>query len=557
MVKRVMIQWLQRLVLLGIVMSIGSGIVLNRDVQAQTDDSTPIRWWFDPNLPENFREMVQPLMTTQDYVWVNNAENAQLKITLTAGGGAVTSEWLYVPVVPFASTHEQIRYEDIRRYWQGELTALNYLTGSETPPTLIVSAKTAHVLTHLFGEPADGLPIQQADDDVLVTVLWEARPNVWGIVPFEALTPDLKVLRLDGLDIFGEDFDPADYRLRAQIGIIGEDQALGLAVEDLLEVGTWQATNRNPHKLTRLVLTGVTALTRATAYKMEVNGLTYPANNIMDFIENADILHTSNEVPFSNNCPPADPFLSTTIFCADNRYIELLTHIGLDVVELTGNHINDYGPGALRHTLDIYDEQGMKYYGGGRTPDEARQALIMEHNGNSIAFIGCNVPGPFKAWVSNEQAGAAPCDTDFLATELPRLAAENDIVIMSVQQWEFYRYQVGREQVSQFTNFANLGADIVIGSQAHQPQGFSFIPREGQPPSFLHHGLGNLFFDQMGQISTRQMFIDKLIIYDGQLISVVLFTGVIEDYCCPRPMTDAERNEFLDLIYTVSTWEQP
>ncbi len=32
-------------------------------------------------------------------------------------------------------------------------------------------------------------------------------------------------------------------------------------------------TNRNPDKMTTLVMTGVTALVRATAYKMEINGV--------------------------------------------------------------------------------------------------------------------------------------------------------------------------------------------------------------------------------------------------------------------------------------------
>jgi poly-gamma-glutamate synthesis protein (capsule biosynthesis protein) len=456
-------------------------------------------------------------------------------------------------VVSFASTQETIGYENLRRYWLGESQALVW---GDTAPTLVLTENAQQVLTHLWGESAPTTPIQIVADITAVNqALWAQRPNALSMVSFSELSPDLKVLRLDNIDIFADDFSLLDYLLRVEIGIEGEEQALGHAVEDLLAAGTWQATNRSSDKMTRLVLTGVTALTRATAYKMEVNGLTYPATNIMPFIENADILHTSNEVPFSDNCPPADPFLSTTIFCADNRYIELLEFIGLDVVELTGNHINDYGPGAFRHTLDIYDKVGMGYYGGGRTPEEARAAYITEHNGNTFAFIGCNVPGPFKAWVSTERAGAAPCDEAFLAQELPRLATEVDIVVMSVQQWEFYRYQVGQEQVRQFTEYANLGADVVIGSQAHQPQGFSFIPREGQSPAFLHHGLGNLFFDQMGQINTRQMFIDKLIVYDGKIISVVLFTGIIEDFCCPRLMTDVERNEFLELIYSTSTWE--
>jgi hypothetical protein len=34
----------------------------------------------------------------------------------------------------------------------------------------------------------------------------------------------------------------------------------------------------------------------------------------------------------------------------------------------------------------------------------------------------------------------------------------------------------------------------------------------------------------------------------------VLFTGLIEDYSRPRPMTDAERANFLQTIFKASGW---
>lgn len=538
------------LLLIGMVLS---GL-LYADTHAQESDTEVIGVWVDMNVPSEFTEMLVPLLATEDYEWVNDPSQARLRVEITGNTSAITSDWVYVPVVAFPSPTESVRYFEIQRFWSGDVNAMNRISQDGTPTTLILTPDVYDVMQLVLGEPAENIPLLVIPRDALVEEIWNQHPYAWSLLPFHQLSPEFKVLSVDGIDIFSDEFLLEEYPLRIRVTIDGEDQALGHAVEDLLAADTWQSTNRDSSKLTRLVLTGVTALTRATAHRMEVNGMTYPAEGIMSFIQDADILHTSNEVPFSDNCPPADPFLSTTIFCSDNRYMELLTHIGLDVVELTGNHVNDYGPGALRHSLDMYDEEDIGYYGGGRTSEEARQAWITEHNGNSFAFIGCNVPGPFKAWVSTEQAGAAPCDETFLAEELPRLAEIVDIVIMSVQQWEFYRYQVGREQVRQFTSFANLGADVVIGSQAHQPQGFSFVPREDSSPAFLHHGLGNLFFDQMGQIGTRQMFIDKLIIYDGQLVSVVLYTGLIEDYCCPRPMTADERANFLSTIFNVSPW---
>lgn len=520
--------------------------LLSQSAAAQDEDALTL--WIDPNVPATFADMLTPLLQSDEYQWVNQEDDAQIVVSISDEPAAINSTWVYVPVLTFDNLTETLPFGHLQTYWTDNPDILIYLTG-DVAPTLMLTAEVYDALTVILGPPSDATPVEVVPADALVNLLWEQRPNAWSIMPFDELVPQVKVLPPDQIDVFSPEFDVSAYPLRMQVGIDGEDEAVGRLAEDLLETKLWRATNRDESKLTRIVISGVTAMARATAYKMETLGLTHPAEGVMDFIGDADIMHTSNEVPFSENCPEADPFLSTTIFCSDDRYMALLTHIGLDVVELTGNHINDYGPGAFRHSLELYEEAGIATFGGGYAPEDARAAYLTEHNGNSIAFIGCNVPGPFKAWVSTERAGAAPCDEEFLAEELPRLAQEVDILIMTVQQWEFYRYSVGREQVTQFTNFVNLGADIVIGSQAHQPQGFTFVNRDGQRPSYLHHGLGNLFFDQMNEITTRQMFLDKLIIYDGELINVVLYTGLLEDFCCPRPMTSEERREFLGIIF--------
>lgn len=514
---------------------------------------TPFRIWIALNVPPDFETMLAPLFATSQYERVDNRSSADLELVVTPYGGAITSRWVYVPVVPFASLAENLTFGDIQRYWNGDNTALAYLSGTNDPTTLIVSPSVMETMTFFLGEPAPTTMIQVVPAAGFIDQLWRQRPNVWSMVAFNDLTPQLKPLSVDGVSIFSPDFNAETYPFIMEIGMRGDDRAIARAIEDLLVAGSWRGTNRDPNRLTRLVLSGVTALTRATAYAMETQSITLPAQHIMSFLSDADIFHTSNEVAFSQQCPYPDPNAGT-VFCADDKYMALLQYIGLNVVELTGNHINDYGPGALKHTLDRYDEVGMAYFGGGRTPAEAQAAYITQHNGNTIAFIGCNVPGPFKAWVSDDRPGAATCDDAYLAEELTRLSAEVDVVIMTVQDYEYYQYHAPPAQITRFTNYATWGADIVIGSQAHQPQGFSLIERQGQSVAFVHHGLGNLFFDQMADLGTRQMFMDKVYIYDGQVISVELFTGLIEAYCCPRPMTLAERQSFLQTIFRASGW---
>ena len=111
-------------------------------------------------------------------------------------------------------------------------------------------------------------------------------------------------------------------------------------------------------------------------------------------LRSADITHISNEVSFDANCPTPDPWTLSLFFCSNPGYIALLEDAGTDVVELTGNHLLDYGPANLLTTLDMYDQLGWKYYGGGRDLQDALQPALLENNGNKLAFIGCDFPGP-------------------------------------------------------------------------------------------------------------------------------------------------------------------
>jgi poly-gamma-glutamate synthesis protein (capsule biosynthesis protein) len=105
--------------------------------------------------------------------------------------------------------------------------------------------------------------------------------------------------------------------------------------------------------------------------------------------------------------------------------------------------------------------------------------------------------------------------------------------------------------IEDFQSLVDAGAVVVNGSQAHTPK-IMALYKDG----FIHYGLGNLFFDQMevyyGETympNTRDEFIDRLVFYDNQLVSVELLTAELEDYARPRPMTQAERDAFLSRIF--------
>jgi hypothetical protein len=133
---------------------------------------------------------------------------------------------------------------------------------------------------------------------------------------------------------------------------------------------------------------------------------------VWPWLREADIAHVSNEAPFTPDCPPANPYQPSLIFCSRPEYMQLFDYLGVDVVELTGNHLMDWGLAAFEFTLEMLDERGMKYFAVGENQEAARLPLLMEHNGNKLAFIGCNSVGPAGVWATNDRLGVANC-TDY------------------------------------------------------------------------------------------------------------------------------------------------
>jgi poly-gamma-glutamate synthesis protein (capsule biosynthesis protein) len=318
------------------------------------------------------------------------------------------------------------------------------------------------------------------------------------------------------------------------------------------------ASNRDASKLATVVLTGVTALVRATAFTMETKGVTRPGELVYNWLHDADILHISNEVAFDPSCPFPKPGYTNFILCSDPKYFELLKYVGTDIVELTGDHFADRGAQAMRDTLKMYRDNNIPYYGGGVDTTEARKPVLLDVNGNKIAFMGCNGKISYTfVKATDTRPGAADCDYDFFTQQVKDVRAQGYMVIFTFQHEECYHHGPCYRHEEGFHAVADAGATVVSGSQAHYPHIMEF-----RGDSFIHFGLGNLFFDQMtynmpdGSVidATRREFIDRHVFYDGKYLGVELLTAMLEDFSRPRPMNERERTQFLTDYFYYSGW---
>jgi poly-gamma-glutamate synthesis protein (capsule biosynthesis protein) len=507
----------------------------------------PTRIWLPPYLPDTLRsELTLPAeWETADQ---ESGADYALDILLEPSAHAAGTSWVYALAAPFATITDDVALEDLTARWRGgESNTLNDLI-------LLVDESTLAIFTRLWGEPGEAVRVTPVE-----RLLADAASvkNAWAILPFDQLEPRWKVIAIDGQSPVQKSFQAEPYPLAALFGVM---DAEGEPVSGESAPVSLPPSNRQTDHLTTVMLTGVTALVRGTASLMEVLGMDYPATDIGDTLREADILHINNEAVFASDCPHPYPWEGLA-FCSQTEYIALLESIGTDVIEFSGDHLQDWGVEATSLTLDLYEERGWPIYGGGRNSAEAQVPVYFEHNGNRIAFLGCSAKEEGYSGAGVDSPGSIHCDFDQLVAEIGRVRSEGYLPLVTFQHLEYLRYDIHPALQADFRRVAEAGAVIVSGSQAHQPHAMEFYPAPGASgetqgsASFLHYGLGNLFFDQLKEgYPNRQAFIDRHVFYEGRHISTELITILFIDYARARPMTVEERQDLLSTVFKASGW---
>ena len=343
------------------------------------------------------------------------------------------------------------------------------------------------------------------------------------------ITPENRVVSIDDNYWFDTLDKGAKYRI---IHLKSEDNTTALIVSTFATKFTFDAIDDDDDPETTSSLgayfpidkkeylsfaqTGVTALVRAMTNTL--NGKaggrgSYFADNIKDFLSTKDLTHISNEASFADGCKGGT---NTMMLCSDWRVLDSITAIGTDIVELTGNHNNNYGTNANIKTIEKYHELGIKTFGGGINAEEAAKPLELNEKDVNITLLGYNKS---TSTVGNGELangntpGANGYDEAKAKADITAAKERGDFIIVDIQFSECYSYPDGYTEMPEcdapisgqksfFRQFIDWGADIVIGTQAHHPQTFEYY--KGKP---IYYGLGNLFFDQTYWPGTQRGYI--------------------------------------------------
>lgn len=399
-----------------------------------------------------------------------------------------------------------------------------------------------------------GITAQKIESvDALVAKMKESDSNV-GLITYDSLNFSMKILEV-GDQYYLDNHDAGiSIRFYATLSKGVDAFALDILKKNISTDSKVTATA----SLLKLNMTGVVAISRDLGAKMNsLQNYDYPAEKIGAFLADADLTHISNEVSFVDGC-----VISTGMrFCARDVYMETLTASGVDIVELTGNHNNDYGSASNGRSIEMYKALGMDYFGGGLNNEDASKILYKEVDGTKIAFLGYNwYDSTYKtgaiAW--SDKPGANEYSEEKMKANIAEAKANADVVIVDFQFQECYSYPASDvvypicyqplanpDQKGVFRKAIDLGATIVLGTQAHQPQTYELYG-----DGVIYYGLGNLYFDQWNWIGTRQAMILTHYFDNGKYINTKLTPIYMDRSLQPDIATEAQAEQLLKSLKT-------
>jgi len=199
-----------------------------------------INLFLSPGVPEAWVTLV----TGQEGIsLVNDPSTAEVSILVNSPKNNIstvfTSKMVYSVAVPFFTVQDGIELSEIIRLWQGDGAG-----GSDY--ALIVSPATKLVLDEIWGPSASS--VQIAQDDAILPAL-ENTAGLMAIIPFEAITPRMKILKISGQSPLEKPLDEDRYPLVVPLNVVIREDANQKVAEAAQKIAQLlPATNRDESK---------------------------------------------------------------------------------------------------------------------------------------------------------------------------------------------------------------------------------------------------------------------------------------------------------------------
>ncbi len=269
---------------------------------------------------------------------------------------------------------------------------------------------------------------------------------------------------------------------------------------------------------------------------------------LLSEMRSADICVVNNEFPYSNRGTPLPE--KTYAFRSKPENVSILKDMGVDVAGIANNHAYDHGQEAFLDTLDTLTAAGIPYVGGGHDLAEASAPVILEKGGMKIGILAATQIernwSPDTKGATETSPGVMRCFTE---EELPRFIeaikkadAMCDFLVVFVHWGSENTDELDFRQTGQAKDFAQAGADLVVGAHPHCLQGLGIS--EGVP---VIYSLGNYWFNSK-RVDTALL---KVVVKDKKAEKVQMIPALQHD-CRTDHLEGAEAQRVISYLNSIS-----
>ena len=212
--------------------------------------------------------------------------------------------------------------------------------------------------------------------------------------------------------------------------------------------------------------------------------------NVKEDISSADIALVNQEVILGGT------EMGLSGYPAFNGAYEVgdsIVNAGFDVVLHATNHAIDRGKNGLINCLDFWESKypDIAILGINRTKEQQDTVFIIENNGIKIAILNYTYGTNGIAMPDDMPFAVNLIDKNKIARDIEIAEANADITIVCPQWGIEYTHTENSNQTELATYFAELGADVIIGTHPHVIQPVKWVEASNGNKALVYYSIGN------------------------------------------------------------------
>lgn len=243
-----------------------------------------------------------------------------------------------------------------------------------------------------------------------------------------------------------------------------------------------------------------------------------PFEGVSDVTSKVDLLLINFENAATNS---GDAIKGDVPLKCDPAYVPLAKANNNTIAALANNHIFDYGVGGMEDTVKYLNESEITTMGVGKNASEAHQAVTQEINGRKITILNYMDSENFAEYgyeVMPYAKESSPGYSAYDSQDAKKQIGEHndsDLIVVYLHFGNEYNHSPNEVQEKISHELIDYGADVVIGSHPHVPQGIEMY--NGKP---IFYSLGDFIFDLQREETLSNYFVEIDLVNDTGICTV-------------------------------------